>query len=187
MPASATAPPAPPCLPRRSPSPTPTTHPSPFFLSSVVRSFRLTATETAAALGTALVRAALALADARERADQQREAAEAPGGAGPAAAAAFARQADDLHRQAGEARASLRALYQGVAAARFRDVLPDVRAVVIEAVGDWIRLDPAANLSDAMLKAWVGWVGWVKGCLGEQTPPPVGVVWPRPPALGGAR
>ena len=122
--------------------------------ASVVRPFRIVATETAARVGTALVEAGTFLGAARERAEVQREAAEAEGAAGRAAA--FGAQAAELHRQAGDARAALAAIFQGVAAARFRDVCPEVRATVIAAIGAWVARDPAAHMGDAMLKylAW---------------------------------
>lgn len=122
-----------------------------------MRPFRLVATTTAADMGTALVQAALTLGAARETATAQLEAETAKGdSADRATIAQLQRQAADAHRSVGEARAAVLSIFQGIAAARFRDVCADVRAAVITAVGGWIALDAATYLSDAMLKylAW---------------------------------
>ena len=125
--------------------------------SSVIRVFRLVATQTAATVGSALVSAAVTLGDVREQATKQKELEEAKGDeAVPGRIRQFERQAEEAHTAAGDARAALQQIFQGVAAVRFRDVCPDVRATVIQAVGEWIDADPAANLSDSMLK-YVAW------------------------------
>jgi len=125
--------------------------------SSVIRVFRLVATQTAATLGSALVSAAVTLGDSREQATKLKELEEAKGDeAVPGRIRQFERQADEAHTAAGDARAALQQIFQGVAAVRFRDVCPEVRATVISAVGEWIDADPATNLSDSMLK-YVAW------------------------------
>jgi hypothetical protein len=55
------------------------------------------------------------------------------------------------------------ALFDSVAAHRFRDVSEEVRTTVIEAVGQWIVLRPATFLDDKYLK-YIGWALSDKVC-----------------------
>lgn len=52
--------------------------------------------------------------------------------------------------------ATVQALFDSVAAHRFRDVSEEVRTTVIEAVGQWIVQRPATFLDDKYLK-YIGW------------------------------
>lgn len=70
--------------------------------------------------------------------------------------AAFQRTLSACHRQVQELKGVVGSLFQAVSAHRFRDVAPDIRAVVIAGIGSWICLDPTNFLQDNYLK-YVAW------------------------------
>jgi hypothetical protein len=70
--------------------------------------------------------------------------------------AAFQRTLNLCHRQVQELKSVVTSLFQAVSAHRFRDVAPDIRAIVIRGIGDWIALHPTDFLQDTYLK-YVAW------------------------------
>jgi hypothetical protein len=70
--------------------------------------------------------------------------------------AAFQRTLSTCHRQVQELKGVVASLFQAVSAHRFRDVAPDIRAVVIQGIGSWICLHPTDFLQDNYLK-YVAW------------------------------
>ncbi len=77
-------------------------------------------------------------------------------GGGAERMAAFQRTVNLCHRQVQELKTVVTSLFQAVSAHRFRDVAPDIRAVVIEGIGSWIALHPTEFLQDTYLK-YVAW------------------------------
>lgn len=47
-------------------------------------------------------------------------------------------------------------VFRGVFVHRYRDLLPDIRAVCIEELGIWLKMDPEYFLNDKCLK-YLGW------------------------------
>ncbi|PSC70800.1 sister-chromatid cohesion 3 [Micractinium conductrix] len=126
--------------------------------TSVIREFRAIATLTAAQLVTSWTHVSLALGEARDTAQRQLAAEERRKGgkAGADRVAAFRRTLDRCHARVQELRAHTEALFQGIFAHRFRDCSEEIRATVIEGIGAWARLHPAAFLTDQYLK-YIAW------------------------------
>ncbi|EFN51942.1 hypothetical protein CHLNCDRAFT_139605, partial [Chlorella variabilis] len=127
--------------------------------TSVVREFRCVATLTAAQLVTSWIHVSLALGEARDTAERQLAAEQRKKGGGKAGeerVAAFRRTLDRCHSRVQELRSYTDSLFQGIFAHRFRDCSEEIRATVIEGIGAWVRLHPAAFLTDQYLK-YIAW------------------------------
>ena len=70
--------------------------------------------------------------------------------------ASFQKVIERSHSQVTSLKASVSNIFQAVSAKRFRDVAPDVRALVIEGIADWTSSLPADFLQDQYLK-YVAW------------------------------
>ncbi|KAG1657020.1 hypothetical protein FOA52_012046 [Chlamydomonas sp. UWO 241] len=66
------------------------------------------------------------------------------------------KQLESQHRASSDLEATAKNVITSVFAVRFRDCVPEVRAVVIRAFADWIAAAPEAYLADAHLK-YLGW------------------------------
>lgn len=68
----------------------------------------------------------------------------------------FQKVIDRSHSQITSLKTSVSNIFQAVSAKRFRDVAPEIRAVVIEGIADWTSSLPAEFLQDQYLK-YVAW------------------------------
>ncbi|GLC66838.1 hypothetical protein PLESTF_000479800 [Pleodorina starrii] len=124
-----------------------------------VRGYRHAGTLTAGLLVTGWVRAQQQLADAISTARHQEEAAQKQKKAGAdkkRLIESLQRQAEAAQRQVRQLKSLLESTFTAVFAVRFRDVGPEIRAVVIDLVGRWIGLLPATFMVDHYLK-YVAW------------------------------
>ncbi|XP_071428791.1 cohesin subunit SA-3-like [Pithys albifrons albifrons] len=62
----------------------------------------------------------------------------------------------ELLEQQQELEAMMNVLFKGVFVHRYRDVVPDIRAICMEELGMWIRTCPESFLTDSYLK-YIGW------------------------------
>ena len=70
--------------------------------------------------------------------------------------ASFQKVIERSHSQVTSLKASVNNIFQAVSAKRFRDVAPDIRALVIEGIAHWTSSLPAHFLQDQYLK-YVAW------------------------------
>ncbi len=70
--------------------------------------------------------------------------------------ASFQKVIERSHSQVTSLKASVNNIFQAVSAKRFRDVAPDIRALVIEGIAHWTTSLPADFLQDQYLK-YVAW------------------------------
>ena len=70
--------------------------------------------------------------------------------------ASFQKVTDRSHSQVTSLKASVNNMFQAVSAHRFRDVAPEIRALVIEGIADWSNSLPADFLQDQYLK-YIAW------------------------------
>ena len=70
--------------------------------------------------------------------------------------ASFQKVIERSHSQVTSLKASVNNIFQAVSAKRFRDVAPDIRALVIQGIADWTTSLPADFLQDQYLK-YVAW------------------------------
>lgn len=68
----------------------------------------------------------------------------------------FQKVIDRSHSQVTSLKSCVSNLFQAVSAKRFRDVAPDIRALVIQGIADWTSSMPAEFLQDQYLK-YVAW------------------------------
>lgn len=125
---------------------------------SVVRHFRYVATMTACQLVSSWIRTMQTLNDARETAQRQLD-AESKKKSNKAIndrIASFQKVIDRSHSQVTSLKASVNNIFQAVSAHRFRDVAPEIRALVIEGIAHWSSSLPADFLQDQYLK-YVAW------------------------------
>ncbi|KAK9814838.1 hypothetical protein WJX72_012382 [[Myrmecia] bisecta] len=125
---------------------------------SVARCFRYTATLTGSQVVTSFIRVMVTLTAARETAQRQLAAEEKKKAskAGAERIVAFKRTMDRCHRHVNSLKDTINNLFQAVSAHRFRDVSPEIRAVVIEGIGHWIKHLPSVFMMDSYLK-YLGW------------------------------
>ncbi|KAK9861473.1 hypothetical protein WJX84_003608 [Apatococcus fuscideae] len=125
---------------------------------SVARNFRIVATLTASQLITSWTRILLMVSDTRETAQRQlsAEGKKKSNKAANERMNAFKHTVDKCHRQATELQDHISTLFQAVCAHRYRDVCEEVRATVVEGIGNWVDMMPAIFLQDSYLKymAW---------------------------------
>ena len=70
--------------------------------------------------------------------------------------ASFQKVIERSHSQVTSLKASVNNIFQAVSAHRFRDVAPEIRALVIEGIAHWTKSLPADFLQDQFLK-YVAW------------------------------
>ncbi len=70
--------------------------------------------------------------------------------------ASFQKVIERSHSQVTSLKASVNNIFQAVSAKRFRDVAPDIRALVIQGIAHWTTSLPADFLQDRYLK-YVAW------------------------------
>lgn len=61
-----------------------------------------------------------------------------------------------LHENKEEVSSMMNGMFRGVFVHRYRDQLPEIRAICIEELGIWLKLDPEHFLNDKCLK-YLGW------------------------------
>ncbi|GAX82288.1 hypothetical protein CEUSTIGMA_g9717.t1 [Chlamydomonas eustigma] len=66
------------------------------------------------------------------------------------------KQLDQQHRRANSLEATAKSLITTIFAVRFRDIIGEVRAIVIQSIAEWIKIAPEIYLSDSHLK-YMGW------------------------------
>uniref|UniRef100_A0A8B9R6J9 Cohesin subunit SA n=1 Tax=Anas platyrhynchos TaxID=8839 RepID=A0A8B9R6J9_ANAPL len=125
---------------------------------SQVRAFRHTATLAAMKLMTALVEVALGLSQRRDNTQRLYEAerGKSPPRRAPGKLEALQETLRELQEQQEEIEAVMNAIFKGVFVHRYRDVVPDVRALCMEELGTWMCSFPASFLTDGHLK-YLGW------------------------------
>ncbi|XP_071888344.1 cohesin subunit SA-3-like isoform X3 [Anas platyrhynchos] len=125
---------------------------------SQVRAFRHTATLAAMKLMTALVEVALGLSQRRDNTRRLYEAerGKSPPRRAPGKLEALQETLRELQEQQEEMEAVMNAIFKGVFVHRYRDVVPDVRALCMEELGTWMCSFPASFLTDGHLK-YLGW------------------------------
>ncbi|XP_062874982.1 cohesin subunit SA-3 isoform X2 [Trichomycterus rosablanca] len=64
---------------------------------------------------------------------------------------------NELLEQQEELRSLMNGIFKGVFVHRYRDKVPEIRAICMEEVGVWLRVNPASFLSDRHLK-YLGWM-----------------------------
>uniref|UniRef100_G1PWV6 Cohesin subunit SA n=1 Tax=Myotis lucifugus TaxID=59463 RepID=G1PWV6_MYOLU len=125
---------------------------------SQVRAFRHTSTLAAMKLMTSLVRVALQLSLHRDNSQRQYEAERNKGPAQRASERLESllekRREFQEHQQ--EIEGMMNALFRGVFVHRYRDVLPEIRAICIEELGSWMQSYSSSFLTDSYLK-YIGW------------------------------
>ncbi|GLI62799.1 hypothetical protein VaNZ11_005547 [Volvox africanus] len=127
--------------------------------SAKVRGYRHAGTLTAGLLMTGWVCAQQQLAEAISTARHQEEAAQKQKTSGAdkkRMVQSLQRQAEAAQSQARQLKSLLETTFTAVFAVRFRDVGPEIRAVVVDLVGRWIGLLPATFMVDQYLK-YVAW------------------------------
>eukprot|EP00075_Anas_platyrhynchos_P013779 XP_027303032.1 LOW QUALITY PROTEIN: cohesin subunit SA-3-like [Anas platyrhynchos] len=125
---------------------------------SQVRAFRHTATLAAMKLMTALVEVALGLSQRRDNTRRLYEAerGKSPPRRAPGKLEVLQETLRELQEQQEEIEAVMNAIFKGVFVHRYRDVVPDVRALCMEELGTWMCSFPASFLTDGHLK-YLGW------------------------------
>ncbi|XP_025131264.3 cohesin subunit SA-3 isoform X8 [Bubalus bubalis] len=125
---------------------------------SQVRAFRHTSTLAAMKLMTSLVRVALQLSLHKDNNQRQYE-AERNKGLGqraPERLESLLEKRRELQEHQEEIEGMMNALFRGVFVHRYRDVLPEIRAICIEEIGSWMQSYSTSFLTDSYLK-YIGW------------------------------
>ncbi|XP_028910877.1 cohesin subunit SA-3, partial [Ornithorhynchus anatinus] len=125
---------------------------------SQVRAFRHTSTLAAMKLMTALVRAALHLSLHKDNNQRQYEVecSKGPGQRAPERVENLLQKRKELQEQQEELQGMMNSIFKGVFVHRYRDVLPEIRAICVEEIGSWMQSYSASFLSDGYLK-YIGW------------------------------
>uniref|UniRef100_A0A8C3WNK8 Cohesin subunit SA n=1 Tax=Catagonus wagneri TaxID=51154 RepID=A0A8C3WNK8_9CETA len=125
---------------------------------SQVRAFRHTSTLAAMKLMTSLVRVALQLSLHKDNNQRQYEAErnKGPGLRAPERLESLLEKRKELQEHQEEIEGMMNALFRGVFVHRYRDVLPEIRAVCIEEIGSWMQSYSTSFLTDSYLK-YIGW------------------------------
>uniref|UniRef100_H0XFK9 Cohesin subunit SA n=1 Tax=Otolemur garnettii TaxID=30611 RepID=H0XFK9_OTOGA len=127
---------------------------------SQVRAFRHTSTlaGTAMKLMTSLVRVALQLSLHKDNNQRQYEAErnKGPGQRAPERLESLLEKRKELQEHQEEIEGMMNALFRGVFVHRYRDVLPEIRAICIEEIGCWMQSYSTSFLTDSYLK-YIGW------------------------------
>ncbi|KAM6106675.1 cohesin subunit SA-3 [Phoenicopterus ruber ruber] len=125
---------------------------------SQVRAFRHTSTLAAMKLMTALVNVALGVSLHQENNQRQYEAerSKEPGRRATDKLEALLEKRRELQEQQEEIENMMNAVFKGVFVHRYRDVVPEIRAICMEELGTWMRNYAASFLTDGYLK-YIGW------------------------------
>ncbi|XP_005861213.1 PREDICTED: cohesin subunit SA-3 [Myotis brandtii] len=125
---------------------------------SQVRAFRHTSTLAAMKLMTSLVRVALQLSLHRDNSQRQYEAERNKGPAqrAPERLESLLEKRREFQEHQQEIEGMMNALFRGVFVHRYRDVLPEIRAICIEELGSWMQSYSSSFLTDSYLK-YIGW------------------------------
>ncbi|XP_063152835.1 cohesin subunit SA-3 [Candoia aspera] len=125
---------------------------------SQVRAFRHTSTLAAMKLMTALVYVALSVSLQKDSARRQYETerAKGPGCWAPGKLEGLLEQHKEFQEKQEELETLMNALFKGVFVHRYRDLIPEIRAICIEEMGQWIQHYTASFLTDGYLK-YIGW------------------------------
>ncbi|KAB0389906.1 hypothetical protein E2I00_000368, partial [Balaenoptera physalus] len=125
---------------------------------SQVRAFRHTSTLAAMKLMTSLVRVALQLSLHKDNNQRQYEAErnKGPGQRSPERLESLLEKRKELQEHQEEIEGMMNALFRGVFVHRYRDVLPEIRAICIEELGSWMQSYSTSFLTDSYLK-YIGW------------------------------
>ncbi|XP_062454879.1 cohesin subunit SA-3 [Rhea pennata] len=125
---------------------------------SQVRAFRHTSTLAAMKLMTALVNVALSVSLHKENNQRQYEAerSKGPGRRATEKLEALLEKRRELQEQLEEIENMMNAVFKGVFVHRYRDVVPEIRAICMEELGKWMRSYAASFLTDSYLK-YIGW------------------------------
>ncbi|XP_058536700.1 cohesin subunit SA-3 [Ochotona princeps] len=125
---------------------------------SQVRAFRHTSTLAAMKLMTSLVRVALQLSLHKDNNQRQYDAErnKGPGQRSPERLESLLEKRKELQEHQEDIEGMMNALFRGVFVHRYRDVLPEIRAICIEEIGCWMQTYSASFLTDSYLK-YIGW------------------------------
>ncbi|XP_066236029.1 cohesin subunit SA-3 [Saccopteryx leptura] len=125
---------------------------------SQVRAFRHTSTLAAMKLMTSLVRVALQLSLHKDNNQRQYEAErnKGPEQRAPERLENLLEKRKELQEHQEEIEGMMNALFRGVFVHRYRDVLPEIRAICIEEIGSWMQSYSTSFLTDSYLK-YIGW------------------------------
>ncbi|TFJ96739.1 galectin-4-like [Platysternon megacephalum] len=125
---------------------------------SQVRAFRHTSTLAAMKLMTALVRVALGVSLHKDNNQRQYEAERSKGPSRRATdkLEALLEKRRELQEQQEEIENMMNAIFKGVFVHRYRDLVPEIRAICIEEMGNWMQSYSASFLTDSYLK-YIGW------------------------------
>ncbi|XP_024907323.1 cohesin subunit SA-3 isoform X3 [Pteropus alecto] len=125
---------------------------------SQVRAFRHTSTLAAMKLMTSLVRVALQLSLHKDNNQRQYEAErnKGPEQRAPERLESLLEKRKELQEHQEEIEGMMNALFRGVFVHRYRDVLPEIRAICIEEIGSWMQSYSTSFLTDSYLK-YIGW------------------------------
>ncbi|KAM9572899.1 cohesin subunit SA-3-like [Guaruba guarouba] len=125
---------------------------------SRVRAFRHTSTLAAMKVMSALVKVALGVSVQQENNLRQYEAerSKGPGRRATEKLEALMVKRRELREQQEEIENMMNAIFKGVFVHRYRDVVPDIRAICMEELGTWMKTYAASFLTDSYLK-YIGW------------------------------
>ncbi|XP_030341461.1 cohesin subunit SA-3 [Strigops habroptila] len=125
---------------------------------SQVRAFRHTSTLAVMKLMSALVEVALGVSVQQENSLRQYEAerSKGPGRRATEKLEALTVKRRELREQQEELENMMNAIFKGVFVHRYRDVVPDIRAICMEELGTWMKTYTASFLTDSYLK-YIGW------------------------------
>uniref|UniRef100_A0A8C8VI56 Cohesin subunit SA n=1 Tax=Pelusios castaneus TaxID=367368 RepID=A0A8C8VI56_9SAUR len=125
---------------------------------SQVRAFRHTSTLAAMKLMTALVRVAVGVSLHKDNSQRQYEAERSKGPSRRATdkLEALLEKRRQLQEQQDEIENMMNAIFKGVFVHRYRDMVPEIRAICIEEMGNWMQNYSVSFLTDGYLK-YIGW------------------------------
>ncbi|XP_013364942.1 PREDICTED: cohesin subunit SA-3 isoform X2 [Chinchilla lanigera] len=125
---------------------------------SQVRAFRHTSTLAAMKLMTSLVKVALQLSLHKDNNQRQYEAErnKGPEQRAPERLESLLEKRKELQEHQEEIEGMMNAIFRGVFVHRYRDILPEIRAICIEEIGCWMQSYSTSFLTDSYLK-YIGW------------------------------
>uniref|UniRef100_A0A8B7VKK1 Cohesin subunit SA n=1 Tax=Castor canadensis TaxID=51338 RepID=A0A8B7VKK1_CASCN len=125
---------------------------------SQVRAFRHTSTLAAMKLMTSLVKVALQLSLHKDNNQRQYEAErnKGPEQRAPQRLESLLEKRKELQEHQEEIEGMMNAIFRGVFVHRYRDILPEIRAICIEEIGCWMQSYSTSFLTDSYLK-YIGW------------------------------
>ncbi|KAM4820558.1 cohesin subunit SA-3 isoform 2-T2 [Thomomys bottae] len=128
------------------------------FSDSQVRAFRHTSTLAAMKLMTSLVKVALQLSLHRDNNQRQYEAErnKRPEQRASERLESLQKKRKELHEHQEEIEGMMNAIFRGVFIHRYRDILPEIRAICMEELGCWMQTYSTSFLTDSYLK-YIGW------------------------------